>query len=59
MNSPVHSEFACAGVAYGNQASITYQFSYAAILVVVPPSLARVSMVGQPDGRSSGHGVMS
>lgn len=43
MNEPVHSEFASASIAYGNQASLAYQFSYAAILVVVPPSAVRLA----------------
>ena len=45
MNDPVHSEFACAGLAYGNEVSLTYKFSYAAILVVVPPSATRFPRV--------------
>ncbi|KAL8786009.1 MAG: hypothetical protein Q9195_008390 [Heterodermia aff. obscurata] len=45
MNDPVHSDFAYAGMAYGNEASLTYKFSYAAILVVIPPSAARFPRV--------------
>lgn len=29
---------------YGNEASLTYQFSYAAILVVVPSSAERIRL---------------
>ena len=48
MNEPVHSEYACVGLIYGNQNSLTYQFSYAAILVVVPPVAARAHMLPNP-----------
>lgn len=41
MNEPVHSDFAHAGLAYGNEATLNYRFSFAAILVVVPPSEKR------------------
>ena len=45
MNDPSHSEFAYAGAAYGNQPSLGYKLSYAAILVVIPPSVARFPRV--------------
>ncbi|KAI4130889.1 MAG: hypothetical protein LQ338_001486 [Usnochroma carphineum] len=43
MNDPLHQDFAHAGLAYGNQAELNYQFSAAAIIVVVPPSSDRIS----------------
>lgn len=56
MNKPVHSEYACVSLIYGNQASLTYQLSYAAILVVVPPVAARAHMFGNLGGSSKGRG---
>ncbi|KAF6224617.1 hypothetical protein HO173_012960 [Letharia columbiana] len=42
LNEPMHKEFAHAGLAYGNEATLNYRFSAAAILVVVPPSETRI-----------------
>ena len=58
MNKPVHSEYACVGVIYGNQASLTYQLSYAAILVVVPPVAARAHIFANLGGSLKGNGGM-
>ncbi|CAD6590179.1 MAG: hypothetical protein ASARMPRED_004603 [Alectoria sarmentosa] len=41
MNEPMHKDFAAASLKYGNEASLSYQFSFAAILVIVPPSRKR------------------
>lgn len=56
MNKPVHSEYACVGLIYGNNASLTYQFSYAAILVDVPPVGARSQMFAKLDRESKERG---
>jgi len=48
---------------YGNEASLAYQFSYAAILVVVPPSAERVARIRlgelSLDGRGRRAGIPS
>ncbi|KAI4236368.1 MAG: hypothetical protein LQ349_002597 [Xanthoria aureola] len=41
MNEPRHEDFACAGLAYGNQASLDFKLSAAAILVPIPTSRFR------------------
>ncbi|KAL8713129.1 MAG: hypothetical protein Q9220_002650 [cf. Caloplaca sp. 1 TL-2023] len=41
MNEPQHQDFACAGLAYGNEAALDCKFSAAAILVRVPNIGAR------------------
>ncbi|KAL8867677.1 MAG: hypothetical protein Q9174_005507, partial [Haloplaca sp. 1 TL-2023] len=48
MNEPRHEDFACAGLAYGNQACLDYKFSAAAILVTIPSSKARGLKVETP-----------
>ncbi|KAL8910881.1 MAG: hypothetical protein Q9171_003880 [Xanthocarpia ochracea] len=46
MNEPQHQDFACAGMAWGNEAELAYKFSAAAILVTIPPSSARDADAG-------------
>ncbi|KAL8895149.1 MAG: hypothetical protein Q9192_003812, partial [Flavoplaca navasiana] len=48
MNEPQHQDFACAGIAYGNNAEVDYKFSAAAILVTIPDSSARGGMAARP-----------
>ncbi|KAL8976636.1 MAG: hypothetical protein Q9205_007395 [Flavoplaca limonia] len=48
MNEPQHQDFACAGIAYGNNAEIDYKFSAAAILATIPDSSARGGMAARP-----------
>ncbi len=44
---------------YGNEASLAYQFSYAAILVIVPPSAERVARIRLGESSLDGHGMTS
>lgn len=78
MNKPIHSEFACAGLAvgllwspkrspiadlispeWGNETSLAYQFSFAAILVVVPRWEQRVALHGLRELSLDRHGKTS